>query len=204
MGRQVMQKTHEDIVSIRRRQLTAAAYKLVRKKGYYNFTIKDIAREARLSTALVHYYFKNKEDLLFTLLKQMNENLKHVLDRELSMSQEPAEKLQIFIDQSLTLLERENSYFQVLIEFWTQINRSEHIRRANVKLYESLREQVASILKEGVEKRVFAKIDVHRASTIIVSLLHGTITQYFLDDQAFDYAGFRKDVTKHIMGMVGK
>ncbi len=42
-------------------QLTAAAYRVVSRKGYYNFTIKDIAREAGLSTGLVHYYFKDKQ-----------------------------------------------------------------------------------------------------------------------------------------------
>ncbi len=199
-----MQKTHEGITGIRRQELTDAAYKVVRKKGYYNFTIKDIAREAGLSTGLVHHYFKSKEDLLHTLLKQMNDNLKLVLDRELLKSQDPAEKLEIFIDQALTLLDREKSYFHVLIEFWTQINHSEHIRRANVKLYESLRAQISGILKEGVEKRSFAKMDIPRVSTIIVSLLHGTITQHFLDNHALNYAGFQKDIKRHIMSMVGK
>ena len=62
------ERRKSDLINLRRSQLTKAAYKVVGQKGYYDFTIKDIAREAGLSTGLVHYYFKNKEDLLLTLL----------------------------------------------------------------------------------------------------------------------------------------
>jgi len=58
------ERNRNDLLNIRRAQLTAAAYKVVAQKGYNDFTIKDIALEAGLSTGLVHYYFKNKEDLL--------------------------------------------------------------------------------------------------------------------------------------------
>jgi len=64
-----------ELINFRRSQLTQAAYKVVGEKGYNDFTIRDIAREAGLSTGLIHYYFKNKEDLLFKLLKEMNANL---------------------------------------------------------------------------------------------------------------------------------
>ncbi len=51
-------KERSDIFDIRRAQLTSATYNVVSKKGYYNFTIKDIAQEAGMSTGLIHYYFK--------------------------------------------------------------------------------------------------------------------------------------------------
>ncbi len=66
------ERKSNDISKMRRSQLTKAAYKVVGRKGYYNFTIRDIAREAGLSAGLVHYYFKDKQDLLLNLLKEMN------------------------------------------------------------------------------------------------------------------------------------
>ena len=122
------QRNNRDIINLRRTQLTAAAYRVVSRKGYYNFTIKDIAREAGLSTGLVHYYFKDKQELLFTLLKEMNNNLRVYLNRALAKSDDPREKLSIFLDQAFNLVEREKDYFHVLIDFWTQINHNERIR----------------------------------------------------------------------------
>ena len=67
-----VKQERNSIYDTRRTQLTAAAYNVVSKKGYYNFTIKDIADEAGMSAGLVHYYFKNKQDLLLNLLRQIN------------------------------------------------------------------------------------------------------------------------------------
>ena len=82
---------------------------MVGEKGYSDFTIKDIAREAGLSTGLVHYYFKNKEDLLFKLLKGMNANLKNDLGNALSSLEDPREKLLAFCNEAFDLVHKEKA-----------------------------------------------------------------------------------------------
>ncbi|MDT8273667.1 MAG: TetR family transcriptional regulator, partial [Desulfomonilia bacterium] len=87
-----------DISEMRRSQLVKAAYRVVSRKGYYNFTIKDIAKESGLSSGLVHYYFKDKQDLLLNLLKEININIKSYLNNELVKTQNPLNKLNAYID----------------------------------------------------------------------------------------------------------
>ena len=58
----------------KRKRLIDAAYKVFVKKGYVNASIKDIANEADMTSGLVHYYFKNKEELLLSI---QNEVQKH-------------------------------------------------------------------------------------------------------------------------------
>jgi len=112
-----MKKKNVNIIEVRRNQLTRAAYKVVSRKGYYNFTVRDIAREAGLSTGLVHYYFKNKDDLLVSVLRVMNENLSFYLAKALEQTNDPKEKIIIFMDEAFHLVEREKEYFHVLIDF---------------------------------------------------------------------------------------
>lgn len=198
------QRNNRDIINLRRTQLTAAAYRVVSRKGYYNFTIKDIAREAGLSTGLVHYYFKDKQELLFTLLKEMNNNLRVYLNRALAKSDDPREKLSIFLDQAFILVEREKDYFHVLIDFWTQINHNERIRRANVKLFESFRIEVSAIINEGIREGHFRKVDVPYIAVVIVSLIQGAIIQYVLDPTAFNYAEYTGRIKDQVLEMMQK
>ena len=198
------QRNNRDIINLRRTQLTAAAYRVVSRKGYYNFTIKDIAREAGLSTGLVHYYFKDKKELLFTLLKEMNNNLRVYLNRALAKSDDPREKLSIFLDQAFNLVEREKDYFHVLIDFWTQINHNERIRRANVKLFESFRIEVSAIINEGIRDGHFRKVDVPYIAMVIVSLIQGAIIQYVLDRAAFNYAEYTGRIKVQVIEMMQK
>jgi TetR/AcrR family transcriptional regulator, fatty acid metabolism regulator protein len=196
------EQSKNDLLNLRRAQLTRAAYKVVGEKGYNEFTIKDIAVEAGLSTGLVHYYFKNKEELLFTLLKEMNANLKYNLNKALTVLEEPQDKLLAFCDEAFDLLNKEKAYFYVIIDFWAQISRNKRIRQANIKLFQSYRDEITAILKEGAAKGVFMAVDVQLTSVIIVSLIQGTIIQYVIDNEAFDYREYTGKIKEQIFSIV--
>jgi TetR/AcrR family transcriptional regulator, fatty acid metabolism regulator protein len=198
------ERNKNDLVNLRRTQLTRAAYKVVGEKGYNEFTIKDIAVEAGLSTGLVHYYFKNKEELLFTLLKEMNANLKYNLNKVLTVLEEPQDKLLAFCNEAFDLLNKEKAYFYVIIDFWAQISRNKRIRQANIKLFQSYRDEITAILKEGAAKGVFMAVDVQLTSVIIVSLIQGTIIQYVIDREAFDYREYTGKIKEQIFSIVMK
>jgi AcrR family transcriptional regulator len=196
------ERNKNDLLNLRRAQLTAAAYKVVAQKGYNDFTIKDIAEEAGLSTGLVHYYFKNKEDLLFKLLKEMNANLRDNLKKALTELTEPKDRLMAFCDEAFDLVDKEKAYFYVLIDFWAQMNHDNRIRQANVKLFQSYRDEISSIIEEGIAKGVFAAMDVKFTSVIIISLIQGTIIQYVIDNGAFDYRELKEKIKEQILSKV--
>jgi AcrR family transcriptional regulator len=198
------ERSKSDIINLRRAQLTRAAYKVVGQKGYYEFTIRDIAREAGLSTGLVHYYFKNKEDLLLNLLKEINRNMLVVLNKAISASDDPKEKLNIFMNQAFNLVRDEKDYFYIVIDFWTQVNKNDRMKRANTKLFKSYRDEISKILREGIEKGVFMKMDVDYTSAVIISIIQGMIIQYVIDTNAFDYEDYAKKLMKHVNDLVTK
>ena len=194
-----MKRKNVNVIELRRNQLTRAAYKVVSRKGYYNFTVRDIAKEAGLSTGLVHYYFKNKDDLLVSVLRVMNENLRSYLAKALEQIEDPKEKIIIFMDEAFHLVEREKEYFHVLIDFWTQINHNERMRKANIKLYQSYRAECAKIIQEGIGKNVFNNVDVQYTATMIVAFVQGLIIQYIIDNEAFDYTEYSKKMKSQIV-----
>jgi len=202
VAEEMNERNKNDLLNLRRSQLTAAAYKVVAQKGYNDFTIKDIAEEAGLSTGLVHYYFKNKEDLLFKLLKEMNANLRDSLKKAMGELAEPRDKLMAFCDEAFALVDREKAYFYVLIDFWAQINHDARIRQANVKLFQSYRAEIAAIIQEGAAKGVFTVEDVNLTSVIIIALIQGTIIQYAIDREAFNYSEIKEKIKEQILSRI--
>lgn len=197
-------KSKNDITHLRRSQLTRAAYRVVGKKGYYDFTIRDIAREAGLSTGLVHYYFKNKEALLLNLLKEINKNMTVLLNKAITTSDDPREKLHIFMKQAFDIVNSERDYFYIIIDFWTQVNKNERMRRANIKLFRSYRDEISKILQEGIAKGVFVEMDVHYTATLIISIIQGMIVQFVIDRDAFSYDDYSATVMKHVNELLTK
>ncbi|KQC09022.1 MAG: hypothetical protein APR62_03505 [Smithella sp. SDB] len=198
------EKNRSDISNMRRSQLTKAAYKIVSKKGYHNLTIKDISRETGLSAGLVHYYFKDKKDLQLNLIRETNANIKEMLVSELIKTDDPVAKIRTYLDQAFGLVEKEKEYFHVIIDFWSQVNRNNRMKQANIKLFQSYRDECVAILKEGIQKGVFKEMDVNYMSILILSLVEGTMIQHFVDENAFNYGEYSEKMRNQIMDIILK
>jgi len=61
MGRRILKDT-------RREEIAQALYRCLLRKPFARTTIKDIAKEAKLNHGMLHYYFKNKEEILLYFL----------------------------------------------------------------------------------------------------------------------------------------
>ena len=59
-----------------------AAETLFARKGYHQTGIEEIADLAEVSTGAVYLYFKNKEDLLITLMQEIGHQLRKILAEE--------------------------------------------------------------------------------------------------------------------------
>ena len=190
------------LTQIRREQITAATYKMVGLKGYYDFTIQDVAREVGLSTGLILYYFENKQSLLLNVFRETQKRVQDHLIQELDKVQNPLGKLGIFIDQSFLLFENEKDYFYLLFEFWTQLKRHKGIGQMIRKLYQAYRDELSFILKAGMEQGVFKDMDVQYTTTLCVSMVQHTIIQHLIDDQAFDFKAYAARIKQCVIEMV--
>ena len=63
-----------------RDNLLKAALALYEKKGYHKTTVDDIAAEAGVSTGIAYRYFRNKKDILLTVISYGAEHISHIAD----------------------------------------------------------------------------------------------------------------------------
>jgi AcrR family transcriptional regulator len=192
----------KQIAAIRKKQITGAAYEVIAEKGYYNFTMMDIARRAGVSSGLIHHYFKDKENMLVTLLREMQQNIRTSLEKTIEHVPDPAKKLDIFMDQAFDLVIKEKEYVYVTYDFMTQIKFNERMQRILSKLYRGYRETLESILVEGKQKKKFKDVDEHYLATVFISILLGFEQQYILDNTSFDYREYTRRIKDYMFSQV--
>lgn len=192
----------KQIASFRKRQITRAAYEIIAEKGYNNFTMMDIAKRAGVSSGLIHHYFKDKENMLVTLLREMQHNIRLSLEQSIGPVADPSKKLGIFMDQAFGLVENEKEYIYVTFDFLTQIKFNERMQRILSKLYRGYRETLVMILREGKAQGMFNEVDEHYVATVFVSLLLGFEQQYIVDSTAFFYREYTYRIKNYIFDMV--
>ena len=201
-GKMTRVQRGKQIASFRKRQITRAAYEIIAEKGYNNFTMMDIAKRAGVSSGLIHHYFKDKENMLVTLLREMQQNIRQSLEQSIGPVADPREKLEIFMDQAFGLVENEKEYIYVTFDFLTQIKFNERMQRILAKLYRGYRETIVMILREGKAKGIFNEVDEHYVATMFVSLLLGLEQQYIIDSSAFFYREYTGRVKNYIFDLV--
>ena len=65
-----------------REKLLKAALSMYEKKGYHKTTVDDIAAEAGVSTGIAYRYFRNKKDMLLSVISYGADNIESIAQLE--------------------------------------------------------------------------------------------------------------------------
>src|SRR5699024_12761277 len=98
---QKMEGKQSFIGEARRKQIIEAAIKTLEEIGYVKASLAQIAKRARISTALISYHFADKSDLMNHLLTNLLEGSTTYILKGLHQETTHHEKIKTFITASL-------------------------------------------------------------------------------------------------------
>ena len=173
--------------SRRRDQIITATVTCIVKHGYHNFSMQDVALEAGVSKGIIHYYFLNKDELMMAVLDKCSIDIENMLLEEMRTIDDPLKKLEIFIDVCFDVLRSKKEYYQVNMDFWTQINQKEAVREVIARHYEKFRETAAQVIDEGIDAGIFRELNSRMYASYIISVVDGISLQWLFDKSLYDY-----------------
>lgn len=105
------------MVQEKRDKVVEAAYKVMSEKGYEKASIKDIANEAGITPGLIHYYFRNKEEILTDLLLASSQQ--YTQDMQRLQSSVPAAHLaKAALSEPKERVERQPDWYKLRFELF--------------------------------------------------------------------------------------
>lgn len=176
-----------DVAAERKDQIVRATVECITKFGYHNFSMQDVARIAGVSKGIIHYYFLNKDELMMSVLDKVAGDIERVLANDMGAANDPVRKMEIFIDICFDVVRSTREYYQVNMDFWTQINQKQEIRDAIAKHYNKFRETAANVIKEGIDRGAFKKVDAREYASLTIAVIDGLSLQWLFDSKTFEY-----------------
>lgn len=136
----------------KRDRILRAAVKIFSRKGFFNSKVSEIARASGVADGTIYLYFKNKDDLLISLFEEKMGEVVADVRRRIGAGGDAIEKLGIFIDNHMDLLERESGLIEVI---QVELRQSTKFLKdyTPVKFFEYL-EVISDILEEGKREGV--------------------------------------------------
>ena len=151
------------------RAILQAAVRVLAEKGYNDATIPEISEAANVSRGILHYYFKDKEDLVCRALtsstsRMIQSSLEGLKGRS---AEEIAENIVIIHKRNLS---RYADFYGFLFEMWCISRRSKKIR----KEFTNCQEKVLSAIKgwlDNASEWDIIKIDSSQSEAIAQLLM---------------------------------
>lgn len=167
--------------------------------GYYNAQISRIAREAGVADGTVYLYFKNKEDILISILRETIGEIIDRVNRALSGTDDPAEMLHRLVRLYFEGLAKAQDLAMVTQVHLRQTNPD--VRRQIGEIMQPYYGMIDRIIDRGIEKGLFrANIDRRIARRMIFGTMDETVTAWVLTGAKYDLVSLAEPVVDLLLG----
>jgi TetR/AcrR family transcriptional repressor of bet genes len=108
-----------EIKEIRRTQLIEATIDMIARRGFAALTLADIAKAAHLSSGIVNFYFRSKEELLLATFRHLAATYERFIDQAIAAAgDEPAAQLVAVIEADFDPRVAGRKHVTVWYAFW--------------------------------------------------------------------------------------
>jgi AcrR family transcriptional regulator len=158
-----------------------AAINLIARFGYEAVSMRRLATEVGVQAAALYRYFPNKEELLFTLMREHMEDLQESWAAARPASADPRARLAAFV--------RNHISFHVLRRHSTHVSNMElrSLSRDNLSHILRLRggyeKELRQILRDGAGSGAFRIDDVELTAIAIIQMITGVIVLFRPDER---------------------
>ncbi|GLR49555.1 transcriptional regulator BetI [Shinella yambaruensis] len=145
-------KQRTRIEDVRRVELIDAAHRIFLKEGLRGLTSAKICAEAGLSQGILTYYFKDKEEVLFEMVRMNNRILAEEVVGNLRRARSGWERLVALIDGNFPAQRFDKQTASAWISLYAEASHNERYARLLRPYYRRLRSNVSSILKPYLDQ----------------------------------------------------
>ncbi len=158
-------------------ELMNAALHHFARQDFNTVTIKDIANSIPVNSALIYYYFENKEALF-------RASLNHAADLAIARYEEmcksltsPAEFIEAWFDNHVESGDLIRYMVKVMLDFSATHPQRDMIESGIQRFYGTEQDILVKYLQEGMSQGVFSDVDVNEAAQVASTMLDGVIVR---------------------------
>jgi len=175
------------------RAILDAAVEIFAEQGYHNAKISKIAERASVATGSIYVYFQNKEDILLKVFEEIWQPLYVELNK-------------VSKNRALTPLEKIEFLIDIVFDFFIKnpakaivfVNEQNHLLKKTAvqftDYYDKFMGLGENIIKAGIRKKAFNKVDVVIFKYFILGGLRNLLNNWAENPKDFSLNKIRKNV----------
>ena len=168
---------HKSASPDREQQLMAAALDLFAERNFSSVTIKDIANATGVNTALIYYYFENKNDLFCSVIENAIDQAFEDFRALREGHQDPAAVIDGWLNNHVRLFDPIHKLVKISLDYSGSPNRVPSIDRSIRQFYDEETRMLSQCIRQGVESGIFKPVDPESVALFISTYLDGLMVR---------------------------
>lgn len=166
-----------------------AAYTTIARKGYNQVSLRDIALEAGVNKSILHYYFKDKDQLILQVLHLLHQKYLEIIRKVIVLPVSIEEKLNEGFREFQKLSKEEPEWFIVTMDLIIQIMQKPESREEVYSLYKETKGLLAESFREAKEAgEIQGDFEEDIVASLIIAVVNGLAMQFVIDNKATDFS----------------
>jgi len=188
---------------VKRQLIIDAAIEVFSRNGFQNSTISQIARRANVAEGTIYQYFRNKEDLFFSIPIDKTKEFFNELELHLEGIHGAGNKIRKFVWYYFYHLQENPEYARALM-LEMRVNRN-FAKTKTFEPYRPLTHKILEIIEEGQEEGVIRKdVDVYTIRHLILGMLEHIVTRWLLKGEKGDLLAQYNEAVELLIQGIGK
>jgi TetR/AcrR family transcriptional regulator, fatty acid metabolism regulator protein len=188
---------------VKRQVIIDAAIEVFSRNGFQSSTISQIARRANVAEGTIYQYFKNKEDLFFSIPIDKTKEFYNELDLHLEGIHGAENKIRKFVWYYLYHLQENPEYARALM-LEMRVNRN-FAKTKTFGPYRPLTHKILGILEEGQEEGFIRKdVNIYMIRHLILGMLEHIVTRWLLKGEKGDLLAQYNEAVELLIHGIGK
>ena len=165
-----------------REEILKAALQLFSEKGFHSVSMQDIAAKSEFAVGTLYNFFQSKEQLFAELLNDCAEQIYQMLWPILTSSEPEDIRLRNFIRVHSQLVEDNIEFIKLYVAEHGDLTVSNGVENEHAyKIKTILRNKLEDIIRAGIEKRIFCKVDAGITSLSLMAAIQAMIFEFSND-----------------------
>ena len=163
----------------KRSEILDAAMLCLARYGAYKTTLDDIADLLGLNKATLYYYYQNREAIFIDALEREAERFTNTVRQNFRKNARARDKMYVFLKTYLSYLQDRTEILELNAQ--AMVDNKIFIRKIQGCIRDKNRDLMKDIIREGIEKGEFRKMNAGRVSDCIRYIFDLRLLEFFTE-----------------------
>ena len=158
----------------RREAILKAAESVFAQKGFYNSTVAEIAKESEFAIGTIYQFFKNKEELYYTMMIEKFDLLYATILKELGKNKKCLKKLSCSVAAVLSFIEQNVDFFKIFsLELNVfKPNMKNELKKQLINKHFAYIKLISDVIEEGMNEGVLKDGNANDLSSALFGMIN--------------------------------